>query len=118
MPYMYDDDFIGTRKHLEDAGIESVRAEALTAVIAETARHTASRVAATRDDIEALRTETKAGLETLRTETRAGLEALRTETRADIDRSINTLRSEMRWHLALIVAVIIAAAAPMLLSSG
>ena len=43
--------------------------------------------------------------------TKADIEALRMETKADLHREIGTLRSELRWILGFLAALILAMAA-------
>ena len=83
---------LATARDLEAAGIERRQAEA----IAEGMREAADAAAgADRADLA----------------TKADLEALRMETKADLHREIGTLRSELRWILGFLAALILAMAA-------
>ena len=85
-------DTLTAARNLEAAGIERRHAEA----IAEGMREAADAAAgADRADLA----------------TKADLEALRMETKADLHREIGTLRSELRWILGFLAALILAMAA-------
>ena len=85
-------DTLTAARNLEAAGIERRQAEA----IAEGMREAADAAAgADRADLA----------------TKADLEALRMETKADLHREICTLRSELRWILGFLAALILAMAA-------
>ena len=85
-------DTLTAARNLEAAGIERRQAEA----IAEGMREAADAAAgADRADLA----------------TKADLEALRMETKADLHREIGTLRSELRWILGFLAALILAMAA-------
>ena len=74
--------------------------------------------AATKADIAEVRAATKADIAEVRadiaehrTATKDDIDALRRETKADILREIGTLRSELRWFLGFLAALILAMAA-------
>ncbi len=79
---------LATVRDLKAAGIEAKHAEA----IAEGMRQAAG---ADRADLA----------------TKADIDALRKETKADLHREIGTLRSELRWILGFLAALIFAMAA-------
>ena len=79
---------LAAARNLEASGIERRQAEA----IAEGMRQAAG---ADRADLA----------------TKGGIDALRMETKADLHREIGTLRSELRWILGFLAALIIAMAA-------
>ena len=79
---------LATVRDLKAAGIEAEHAEA----IAEGMRQAAG---ADRADLA----------------TKADIDALRKETKADLHREIGTLRSELRWILGFLAALIFAMAA-------
>ena len=83
---------LATARDLEAAGIERRQAEA----IAEGMREAADAAAgADRADLA----------------TKGDLDALRKETKADLHREIGALRSELRWMLGFLAALILAMAA-------
>ena len=83
---------LATARDLEAAGIERRQAEA----IAEGMREAADAAAgADRADLA----------------TKSDIEALRRETKADLYREIGALRSELRWILGFLAALILAMAA-------
>ena len=86
---------LAAARDLKAAGIEAEHAEA----IAEGMRQAAG---ADRADLA-----TKADLDALR----GDLDALRKETKADLHREIGALRSELRWMLGFLAALILAMAA-------
>ena len=121
-------DPLAAARDLKAAGFESEQAEALAAQLrfAAGADHadlaTKADIAALKADIDALRADTKADLAELRADTKADLaglradtktdlDALRKETKADLHREIGTLRSELRWILGFLAALILAMAA-------
>ena len=83
---------LATARELEAAGIKRRQAEA----IAEGMREAADAAAgADRADLA----------------TKGDLDALRKETKADLHREIGALRSELRWMLGFLAALILAMAA-------
>ena len=114
-------DPLAAARELKAAGFEPEQAEALAAQLRFAAGADHADLA-TKADLEVLRTATKAGLEALRTATKADiaelradidakLTAVRMETKADLHREIGTLRSELRWILGFLAALILAMAA-------
>ena len=90
---------LAAARDLKAAGIEAEHAEA----IAEGMRQAADAAAgADRADLA-----TKGDLDALR----GDLDALRKETKADLHREIGALRSELRWMLGFLAALILAMAA-------
>ena len=96
---------LAVARDLKDAGIEAEHAEAIAGAVHQAAGADRADLA-TKADIDAL----KGDIDALK----GDIGALRKETKADIHREIGTLRSELRWILGFLGALILAMAANML----
>ena len=103
---------LAVARDLKDAGIEAEHAEAIAGAVHQAAGADRADLA-TKADIDAL----KGDIDALKGDIGAlkgDIGALRKETKADIHREIGTLRSELRWILGFLGALILAMAANML----
>ena len=96
---------LAVARDLKAAGIEAEHAEAIAGAVHQAAGADRADLA-TKTDIDAL----KGDIDALK----GDIGALRKETKADIHREIGTLRSELRWILGFLGALILAMAANML----
>ena len=92
------------------AALDELRA-ATKADIAEVRAATKADIAEVRAATKADIAEVRADIAEHRTATKDDIDALRRETKADILREIGTLRSELRWFLGFLAALILAMAA-------
>ena len=113
-------------KHLRDAGFDERQAEAAVSMVRDavnadrgenaTKAGVAELRAAMKADLAELRSDlagfaTQADLTELRSDLEAKIDAFRMETKADRHREIGILRSELRWILGFLAALIVAMAA-------
>ena len=119
-------DTYAAAKHLRNAGFDERQAEAAVSMVRDavnadrgenaTKADLAELRAAMKADLAELRSDlagfaTKADLTELRSDLEAKIDALRMETKADRHREIGILRSELRWILGFLAALIVAMAA-------
>ena len=99
-------------KRLRDAGFDERQAEAAVSMVRD-ATGAERDALATKADLDRFATKTDlAGVrDALRDEIHAGIDSLRKETKADLHREIGALRSELRWMLGFLAALILAMAA-------
>ena len=93
---------LAAARDLKAAGIEAEHAEAIAGAVHQAAGADRADLA-TKGDIDAL----KGDIDALK----GDIDALRKETKADLHREIGTLRSELRWILGFLAALILAMAA-------
>ena len=95
-------------KRLRDAGFDERQAEAAVSMVRD-ATGAERDALATKADLD--RFATKADVAGVRDEIHAGIDSLRKETKADLHREIGALRSELRWMLGFLAALLLAMAA-------